>query len=398
MDGGLADEGLASMTLTNVTISGNSSDCHGGGIYMFHDSATMNDVTISGNAAFASGGGIDNNGGTLTMSDAAIPGNSADSGGGIYFNTSSSTLTKLADVVITGNYALWGGGITSNGPLTLFDATISGNFATDGAGLLNFDLNDEADLTDCTISGNVSDNLGLGGGIYNFGTLAISYSTISGNYAGNGGGFYNERNNGANGGSKATLTDVTISGNSADSGGGGIDNHGAVTLTNTTISGNTAHTGGDIENDGAATLDNTIVSNGGNGGDIALGQGASVVVSGSDNLIDNAASAGGFKNGINGNLVGVNPLLAPLGNYGGPTQTMALLPGSPAIDAGDTALAVNPQGNPLSTDQRGTGFTRTLRRAGQHRRLRNPPALPWPSPPATTNRRLSARRSRTRCR
>ena len=56
---------------------------------------------------------------------------------------------------------------------------------------------------------------------------------------------------------------------------------------------------------------------------------------------------------MNGNLVGVNPLLASPGNYGGPTQTMPLLPGSPAIDAGDTALAVDAQGNRLTTDQRG---------------------------------------------
>src|SRR5262249_3301577 len=64
-------------------------------------------------------------------------------------------------------------------------------------------------------------------------------------------------------------------------------------------------------------------------------------------------TAGGLSNGVNGNLVGVNPLLAPLGNYGGPTQTIALLPGSPAIDAGDSALAVDAQSNPLTTDQRG---------------------------------------------
>ena len=56
----------------------------------------------------------------------------------------------------------------------------------------------------------------------------------------------------------------------------------------------------------------------------------------------------------------LNPLLAPLGNYGGPTQTMALLPGSPAIDAGNNALAVDANGNPLDYDQRGTGFPRIV--------------------------------------
>ena len=77
------------------------------------------------------------------------------------------------------------------------------------------------------------------------------------------------------------------------------------------------------------------------GGDIGFG-----TVSGANNLIDDAANAGGLSNGSNGNIVGVNPLLSALGNYGGPTQTMALLPGSPAIDAGDTAPGVDGEGNP----------------------------------------------------
>jgi hypothetical protein len=55
--------------------------------------------------------------------------------------------------------------------------------------------------------------------------------------------------------------------------------------------------------------------------------------------------------GGSGNLVGVNPLLGPLADNGGPTRTHALLPGSPAINTGS-----NPLG--LATDQRGTGFPR----------------------------------------
>jgi len=153
-----------------------------------------------------------------------------------------------------------------------------------------------------------------------------------------------------NGGGKATLTNVTISGNSASGPGGGIANYGKANLTNLTISGNAAQSGGGIKNAGSATLNNTIVANSTRGGDIENSFGS---VSGSNNLIDDAASAGGFTNGVNGNIVGANPLLAPLSNYGGPTETMALLPGSPAIDAGDTALAVDAHGNPLTADQRG---------------------------------------------
>ena len=72
-------------------------------------------------------------------------------------------------------------------------------------------------------------------------------------------------------------------------------------------------------------------------------------VSGSNNLIDDASTAGGFTNGVNGNIVGVSPLLASLGNYGGPTQTMPPLPGSPVIGGGSTVLI--PAG--ITTDQRG---------------------------------------------
>ena len=84
------------------------------------------------------------------------------------------------------------------------------------------------------------------------------------------------------------------------------------------------------------------MANSTSGGDI------SGSVSGNNNLIDAAATAGGFTNGVSGNIVGVNPLLSPLGNYGGATQTFALLPGSPAIDAGASPGAGIP-----ATDQRG---------------------------------------------
>src|SRR5262245_50228004 len=72
------------------------------------------------------------------------------------------------------------------------------------------------------------------------------------------------------------------------------------------------------------------------------------------NLIGNAGSAGGLVNGVNGNIVGADPKLGPLADNGGPTQTMALLPGSPALNAGSNALI--PAG--VTTDQRGGTFSR----------------------------------------
>ena len=84
------------------------------------------------------------------------------------------------------------------------------------------------------------------------------------------------------------------------------------------------------------------------------------------NLVGKSDNSTGFTNGSNGDLVGtiaapVNPLLGPLANYGGPTQTMALLPGSLALNAGDNAAIINPPfGGPPFTDQRGVGFNRIV--------------------------------------
>jgi hypothetical protein len=113
---------------------------------------------------------------------------------------------------------------------------------------------------------------------------------------------------------------------------GVINFFGTVTLTNCTVSGNAASNGGGVAADGASvviTLTNTIVAGQTAGGNF------SGTVSGSNNLIDTQGS-GGLIDGVDGNIVGVaSPGLAPLADNGGPTQTMALLPGSPALNAGD---------------------------------------------------------------
>ncbi len=124
-------------------------------------------------------------------------------------------------------------------------------------------------------------------------------------------------------------------------------------MTGSTISGNFARFpgGGGIENSGGTvTLTDTIVA-GNSDGDI-VGP-----VSGTYNLIGTGGS-GGLVNGINGNLVGVaNPGLGTLGNYGGPTETIPLLPGSPAIDAGTSSGAT-------ATDQRGEPRVGAIRTSG----------------------------------
>jgi hypothetical protein len=153
-----------------------------------------------------------------------------------------------------------------------------------------------------------------------------------------------------------------------DYGGGLYVVGGNVSLINSTIADDivaSGGTGGGLDViAGSVTLDNTIIALNTNG----TGSGApandifgTVSNSSAYNLIGTGGS-GGLANGVNGNQVGVaNPGLGTLADNGGATQTIALLPGSPAIDAGSNALAIDPStGLPLTTDQRGAGFPRIV--------------------------------------
>ena len=195
-----------------------------------------------------------------------------------------------------------------------------------------------------TLSGNYS--VGYGGGIYDSGTATVQNSTLTGNSAFGGGGIDND--------STLTVDNSTLSGNSAVDG-GGIYDRGTLTVHNSTLSGNSAYDdGGGIYTRGTSTLDNTIVA-----ANFSVDIDGAVTSSSSHNLIGVDTNLSGISNGSNGNQVGtavapINPRLGLLQGNGGPTLTMALLPGSPAIDAGDNTLI--PAG--VTTDQRGTGYAR----------------------------------------
>ena len=184
--------------------------------------------------------------------------------------------------------------------------------------------------------------------MFNSGTATLINCTVSDNsgegaYRGTGGGVFNS--------GTATLTNCTVSDNDAggnDIGdGGGVSNSGMATLTNCTVSGNDvagnigAGSGGGVFNSGTATLNNTIVASQFAGGDIAG------TIAGSHNLIGDGS--GGLADSIAG-----DPMLAPLADNGGPTQTMALLPGSPAID----------HGSGTDPDQRGIAVVNGVRDIG----------------------------------
>ena len=230
-----------------------------------------------------------------------------------------------------------------SGDVTISGVTVQNGLADYGGGIRN-----EATLTltDSAVSGNVAD---VGGGIFST-WLTVNNSAVSGNEARAGGGIsigFCPPGMICLGGGFAIVANSTLSGNSSDpppyGGGGGIFSAcgfafcGEVILNNSTVSGNA--NGGVYGEEGlelTITLKNTIVANNG------LFDCSGPVDSGGHNL----DSDGSCNLDMPGDLPGADPLLGPLANNGGPTQTHALAPDSPAIDTGDNA------GCP-DTDQRG---------------------------------------------
>ena len=185
-----------------------------------------------------------------------------------------------------------------------------------------------------------------GGGIYNDGEvdgtamLTVSNSTLSGNSARNaGGGIYNDGNSG-----RATLSinNSTLSGNSSSfAGGGGILNdHATLTVSNSTLSGNSGgqRNGNVILNkQGTLEIGDTILNAETSNMNILNDRGR--ITSFGYNL--SSDNGGGVLTGP-GDQINTNPMLGPLQNNGGPTFTHALLTGSPAVNAGDPGFTPPP--------------------------------------------------------
>jgi CSLREA domain-containing protein len=232
--------------------------------------------------------------------------------------------------------------VAANGNLTLNNLTVTGGFDPSlGGGIYNAGT---LKITGSAISGNAvaggSDN--YGGGIFNgtFATLTISGSTISGNTVSGNGNFSNRGGGLANDNGFLTITGSTVSGNSAV---GGTNNRGGgiysqfrdLTIIGVTIAGNTAGTSGFSYGGGLATSQDTVIL-------------ANTIISG--NSAPNNPNLLGSLNTSNFNLIDGDPRLAPLGYYGGPTRTHALLSDSPAVNAGNPAYNSLTHG---AFDQRG---------------------------------------------
>jgi hypothetical protein len=234
-------------------------------------------------------------GSTATVQISAVT--MANCGGRAIYNRGTLTISSSA-LSANGVIDNYGGAIYNEGILTISDSTLSGNGA---AG---------------------KNRIAAGGAIYNYGTLTISNSTLSANTVidyGSGGAIGNE--------GTLTISNSTLFGNHANDYGGGIVHFsgGMLNLRNTILAGNTAPFGPDL--------------------------GGSLTTSGY-NLIGNTSGGSGYDET---DLLDVDPLLGPLQDNGGPTFTHSLLPGSPAIDAGDPDFI-----GPPDFDQRGDGFPRIV--------------------------------------
>jgi filamentous hemagglutinin family protein len=342
-NGGGIHNNNGEVTLINSELTDNRANRDGGGIFANRGTLTLDNSSVSGNQAGRDGGGIRSNNAVLTVDGSTISNNQARFGGGLYTNRGTLTLDNSQ---ISNNQANRdGGGIRSNRSLlTVNQSQISGNQANRDGGALRSNGN-TVTLNRVEISGNSAGR--NGGGVYaNQTTLTFDSSTVASNEAQLGGGIYNNRGT-------VTAINSTLSGNDADrSGGGAYSNRGRVTLNNSTISNNQSDRGGGIySNRATLTLNNTLVA-----GNSALSQGNEVArfrgtVTSNHTLFGfsgDAGLSGMTANLANGDLVPTVPLsqiLSPLASNGGPTQTHALVVGSPALDAGDNTAT--------TADQRG---------------------------------------------
>ncbi|MGH2522845.1 MAG: choice-of-anchor Q domain-containing protein, partial [Anaerolineales bacterium] len=322
---------------------------------------------VSGNGAgFGEGGGL-YNAGVLTLINSLVSNNSNGDGSGIY---NAGTLTVQDSSVHHNMTSFSGPGIYNVGTLTLMDSSVYGNEAagfltgSSGGGLFN---SGAATVINSQLYSNTvgSD----GGGIYNTGVLTLTDSAVYSNTALRGGGVHNS--------GTLLLANSAVYSNTADEG-GGLYAEGGLVITNTTISGNRqfVYGGGGLRTilpGGIVTLNNVTLANN-SGGGLSIVNGSlypdrlptarnSIIAHNVGGNCDSGIISAGYNLesdttcglAATGDLSNTDPLLGPLADNGGApgALTHALLPGSPAIDAGSSVCA--------ATDQRGVARPQGLR-------------------------------------
>jgi hypothetical protein len=350
-------EGSGATSILDSTIEGNSSEGEGGVLSAYGGSVTLTGDTIRDNKAAFGGGAIYVNepeGETApveversTLSNNEAGGTSEGAGGGAIYVIGQSPLT-VADSTFDGDSAGARGGAirTYLGNLSVSESTFHGDHAEIGGALL---ING---FENTIMASTFSDDEATGNGgaiLISYGRLNAFASTFSADKASSGGGAIMEQNE-----EGLELTNDTFTGNESPSGGAlnlPGDNEEPLhhsLLLNDTIARNSATDGGGLQIGSYRYygIENTIV---------ALNTGGDCQSAGSEDSAGEADKGGNidgdgscFSDLVMGDQTGVNPLFAPLASYGGPTETLALLAGSPAVDSG----LQSPEACP-TTDQRG---------------------------------------------
>jgi predicted outer membrane repeat protein len=343
----------------------------GGAIFNDGGTVKLTGDAFDTNSAATQGGAVVNAAGTMAAGNCTFFKNKADSegavgGGAIYI---SGGKVSIVGVDLVKNTAPNGGGIyVGSGNLTLSSSSVADNSADRGGGIYN---KGSITVVDTEFTDNSAGLAGaglFGGAIYNRKQMSVRDSGFTHNKAGSTGGAISNSGTGA-----ATISGCTFASNSAPEYGGGIAlSSGQLTLINSTVAENSSPNGAGIADNAQLTAindtiaDNTSPGGGGFGGglyvdkstnflyntivaqntsgtspatasDITFSDGGSVT--GSYNLIGTGGS-GGLVNMHDGNLVGVaDPGLGNLAFNGGPSETIALLAGSPAIDAGSNSIS-----------------------------------------------------------
>ena len=382
----------AVLTFSDCVLRG----CRGSGIHATGSALTVtNSIFLENQGIF--GGGIQADETSVNISGCSFTSNAANDGGAISAIGGSLTITNcsIADNVAVGV----GGGISSSdNTVTLVDSTISGNSAVSRGGGIRARV-DAMTIQNSVVSENVSESGGGGGISFEGETLLITDSTISDNLSGVSGGglacsasgttvltncsvvdnivegaWY--RGGGING-NRLHLSNCTVSGNRSSFLAGGISAYESLTLVHSTVTDNHAvRTGGLWSySKSEVTLFNSVVAQ-----NLATEQSTNCAAKADSEVETGPDLGGGFHLSGSHNFIGVidgisgldddtytqygtakaplDPMLGPLDYYGGPTPAHLPLPGSPLLDAGDNTVAVDYEGNPLTTDQRGDGFPR----------------------------------------
>jgi hypothetical protein len=292
---------------------------------------------------------------TVVISGLAIRNGHADFGGGIY----NQGILTLINSVVSDNTALYyGGGVynESGGQVTISNSVVSGNSSPVGGGITNHD--GTLLVTTSTITGNLANGAdGSGGGIFSGGlggSVDVTNSTVAYNTAsGQGGAIYI-------GSGTLSVVNSTVAHNSSScdsggcSGGGGIYNHqSTAVISNSTLSDNASLVGASLMSlYGTTTVTRSILAKGTPGANCLTYGTPDAIVSRGYNLSDDPSCGAFFveSGDLNDTAAGQSP--HGLQNNGGPTQTIALLASSPAVDAVPLDGCTDADGH-LLADQRG---------------------------------------------